>query len=465
MAVPRASSSSSSFWHSAIADLANHRTTETLPPETDIVIIGSGFSGASTAYYLLAGDGRRNPPSVCILEARQACSGATGRNGGHLKPDAYYSAMEYEERFGTEVAEDMTAFENQQVWDVKELVEKENIDCDFQLTRAIDVFTDKGFAESTIKKFKEMKARGFKFPKGLHLISDPKSAEHVSGVKGALAAFTFTAGSLWPYKLVSHLLRRSIECGVNLQTNTPVEEVLRNGADNNGRGWVVRTSRGDICAKNVIVASNAYTAALFPQFRDKIVPVKGVACRIAVPEGSGNRAPHLNNTYAIRYGPQHFDYLISRADGSIVVGGADRVATSELSHWYKNVDDSSLIPGTEDFFTGYMQRLFHGWEKSQARISHIWSGVMAFSSDSMPWVGEVPGQKGIFVTAGFGGHGMPRILGCSKALAELVLARGDKSKIQTRLPTPYYITTQRLESRENIVAAYAGKETLPTPKL
>lgn len=414
-------------------------------------MIGSGFSGASAAFFILADDSQKSKPSVVILEARQTCSGATGRNGGHLKPDAYYSAIKYEQMFGTALAEDMTTFENQQVWDVKELVEKEKIDCDFQLTRAIDVFTDKEFAESTMKKFNEMKSRGFKFPKGLHLISDPKSAEQISGVKGALAAFSFTAGSLWPYKVVTHLLRRCLGYGANLQTHTPVLEVV---ASTSGPRWIVKTARGHILAKKVIIASNAYTGAVFPEFRNKIVPVKGVACRIAVPEGPGSRAPHLNNTYAIRYSPHHFDYLISRADGSIVVGGADRIASSKLSNWYDNVDDSSLISGTKDFFTNYMQRLFHGWEGSQARITDIWSGVMGFSSDSMPWVGEVPGRKGIFVTAGFGGHGMPRILGCSRVLAELVLADGDKSKTRLHIPKPYYITEQRLESKVNLLMEY-----------
>jgi hypothetical protein len=67
-----------SAWQDPPDDIADARTTPDLPVVADVVIIGSGISGASIAYGLLqAGTGE----SVVMLEARQACSGATGRNG------------------------------------------------------------------------------------------------------------------------------------------------------------------------------------------------------------------------------------------------------------------------------------------------------------------------------------------------------------------------------------------------
>jgi hypothetical protein len=68
------------YWRTELHALDEHRTTEELPTECDIAIIGAGMTGVSTGYHIskLAGD---NPPSVVILEARQLCSGATGRNG------------------------------------------------------------------------------------------------------------------------------------------------------------------------------------------------------------------------------------------------------------------------------------------------------------------------------------------------------------------------------------------------
>ncbi|KIX95855.1 uncharacterized protein Z520_08563 [Fonsecaea multimorphosa CBS 102226] len=437
------------YWLSYDSNLSKHRTTEDLPEEADVVVIGSGYVGAACAYYILEKDDSERP-SVVILEARDVCSGATGRNGGHLKPDVYFNAALYERTYGPQVAEAVRMFETQQVMDVKKLVEKEQIDCDFELTRAIDVFVDPRVAEPTIAAYLDMKARGYRFPDDLHFIGDPKKAEQISGVKGALAAFTFTAGSIWPYKLVSHLLRRCLEWGANIQANTPVTAISKSpGSD--GR-WVLTTPRGEIRARKVILATNAYLSELLPEFSDNITPARGVACRIAVPE-HGKMAPHLNNTYSIRYGPQEYDYLISRTDGSIVVGGAKQVVLLNDSYWRNNIDDSQLIPGAEEYFTGYMQRMFHGWEDSQAKITDIWTGIMGYSSDLMPWVGEVPGKPGLFVNAGFTGHGMPRILGCSAALASLV--RGEaKDLSQTGLPTPYWITRDRWMSKRNIAREY-----------
>ena len=67
------------FWRTQLHELDSARTTPNLPTDADVVIIGAGYSGASTAYHMLHEN--PNPPSIVILEAREACSGATGRNG------------------------------------------------------------------------------------------------------------------------------------------------------------------------------------------------------------------------------------------------------------------------------------------------------------------------------------------------------------------------------------------------
>jgi hypothetical protein len=86
-----------SFWlqHTRNSHLLGHRTTDTLPDKTDVTIIGSGLSGAATAHFLLtAGPEDRRPRSVTLLEAREACDGATAQNGGHCRPDCYRGASD-----------------------------------------------------------------------------------------------------------------------------------------------------------------------------------------------------------------------------------------------------------------------------------------------------------------------------------------------------------------------------------
>ncbi len=79
-----------SYWQDpSDLDVADLRSTPDLPPTADTVIIGSGITGAAVAWNILKDrdpgprglDGVAANPSILMLEARQACSGATGRNG------------------------------------------------------------------------------------------------------------------------------------------------------------------------------------------------------------------------------------------------------------------------------------------------------------------------------------------------------------------------------------------------
>lgn len=71
------------FWRTELHPLDDHRSTPDLPEKVDIVVIGAGYAGSSVVYHILkqCKDKGTSPPSIAILEAREACSGATGRNG------------------------------------------------------------------------------------------------------------------------------------------------------------------------------------------------------------------------------------------------------------------------------------------------------------------------------------------------------------------------------------------------
>ncbi|GKU15816.1 unnamed protein product, partial [Fusarium langsethiae] len=95
---------------------------------------------------------------------------------------------------------------------------------------------------------------------------------------------------------------------LNLQTNTLVTNISAS-SDPTGE-WIVTTSRGSIRVQKVIIATNAYTAALLPEYRDKIIPYRAICSRIVAPT-----PPMLADSYALRFSPQDFDYLIPRPDG------------------------------------------------------------------------------------------------------------------------------------------------------
>lgn len=150
-----------SVWTASAHPLQNSRSTNDLPTHTDVLIIGAGFAGTSTAYHLLNPQNTQDSSlSVTILEARGACCGATGRNGGHLKPDTYFNVPLYAKLYGPEEAARIAKFESSQVLAVKTLVEEENIDCDFHLTRAVDVYLNEDHALATELAYKELRASG-----------------------------------------------------------------------------------------------------------------------------------------------------------------------------------------------------------------------------------------------------------------------------------------------------------------
>lgn len=170
-----------------------------------------------------------------------------------------------------------------------------------------------------------------------------------------------------------HLLELVVAKGVNLQTNTPVTKV--SDTPNEDGTWTVTTDRGSIKAKKVVLASNGYVAGVAPQYFDKIVPSRGICSRIVVTKGT---PPHLPNSYSIRHGPGLYDYLIPRPDGSIVVGGAREKFFHETKYWYNVTDDSTLIEPAANYFDGYMQRHFRGWENVETKVDKLWTGSEYF---------------------------------------------------------------------------------------
>ena len=276
---------------------------------------------------------------------------------------------DYIEKYGVEAAAEISNHEVAHIQAIKKLVEKEHIDCDFTLTRTFDVFLDEEFARKSKEAYDVMVTKGLTSIQDAHF-TPARYAERVSGVKGAKGCFSFTAAHLWPYKFVTHLLALAVAKGLNLQTHTPVTHVSST-ADDDGR-YVVATPRGTIAAKKVVFASNGFTAGILPEYSQKIVPCRGICSRVVTPDPK--KAPYLNNTYSVRTGPGMYDYLIPRVDGSIIVGGAKATMSRDKSVWYDNTNDNDLIEPAKEYFNGYMQRHFLGWEESGAHVDKLWTG-------------------------------------------------------------------------------------------
>ncbi|RTE70859.1 hypothetical protein BHE90_014744 [Fusarium euwallaceae] len=430
----------SSFWNSDPKNLDDYRSTLQLPSKADVVIIGSGLSGVATAYFLLKDN--PNPPSIVLLEARKICSGATGRNGGHVKPDTYSDIPKFTKLFGEEATAELAAFEASHVYAVKDLVEKEKLDCDFHITRALDVFLDSDHADEVQATFKNLSQNT-----AVNLtdvaFTGRGDAERVSGVKNAKCCISYTAAHLWPSKLVHQLLEKLIKNGLNIQAHTPVTSVSST-QDSSGL-WSVHTARGTIKTPKLVHATNAYTSQLLLEYARAITPVRGICSHLESPKGK--KTPHLVNTYGLRFDKLHNDYLIPRADGSIIVGGARQAFWHKKHRWFDNVRDDELVKEAVPYFDNYMQRHFRGWENSEMKTKKVWTGILGYSSDFMPHIGQVPERPGQFIMAGFTGYGMPKVLLSSKGIAAMV--RDGATFEETGLPSIFKTTKERNEAKSS----------------
>ncbi|KAK3192185.1 hypothetical protein K4F52_001815 [Lecanicillium sp. MT-2017a] len=437
--------STTSVWRSSLHPLDDHQSTPELPTDVDIAIIGAGFSGASTAYHILNICKKNGTPipKTAILEARQACSGATGRNGGHMKPDLYSRPSILIKSHGVEAAAEWAAFEAENLKAVKKIIEDEGIDCDFVLTRAVDaLMTDAAYrkTKAAVELLRKAEVPGID---DLYVATSVE-AERLSGVHGVKGCITYTTGQLYPYKLVMHMLSKAVEAGVNLQTHTPVTEVTP-AHDTNGY-LTITSSRGTVRTKNIVYATNGYTSSIVPEFTDKIVPVRGICSHI---KPGKTPVPPLPNSYIIRSSDLMYEYLIPKLDGSIVVGGARQTYYHDLDCWYNNVNDDALLEPAKTYFDGYMQRTFHGWEDSDAETAKVWTGVMGYSSDARPHVGAVPGRKHQFILGGFSGHGMPLIFLSAKGVASMVMKQ--QTFENTGVPSAFAASQARLDSAQNTI--------------
>ncbi len=310
-----------------------------------------------------------------------------------MKPDPYNAISRLAAEHGVEAASEVAMFEASHVTAIKDVVDREGIDCDYVVTKAMDVQLNAEHCEVMKRNYDHLVAAGCRptqeteyigkadaeqvriihYPhtvSSICCVTDMKQQKR-SGVKGAQGCFVYPAGHMWPYKFICHLLRRALASGhVNLQAHTPVVDVQKGGTGEST--WTVKTPRGSVAARKVVYATNGYTSSVLPQYRDAIVPVRGTCSRIVVPKRAD--VPRLTNTYTIRWSSWDYDYLVPRDDGSIVVGGARSSFVHRLGDWYDVTDDGQVLASAAKYFDGYMQRTFRGWEDSGAYTDRVWTG-------------------------------------------------------------------------------------------
>jgi glycine/D-amino acid oxidase-like deaminating enzyme len=153
-----------------------------------------------------------------------------------------------------------------------------------------------------------------------HRVWSEKETREELLIPEGLGAISYPAYKLSPYKFVCGVLEICLKKGLNLQTNTPVLEVSQvpsRGGEKEKR-WVVHTDRGLILAQKVILATNAYTPALYPPLSEFIIPTRGQVAAIR-PGANIAGNPALERTCGLNSAISG-DYMQSRSEGTSGAG-------------------------------------------------------------------------------------------------------------------------------------------------
>ncbi|KAK4179339.1 FAD dependent oxidoreductase-domain-containing protein [Triangularia setosa] len=422
--------------------LVGHRTTPDLPEEADIVIVGSGITGAFAARFLLQ-DYAPNKKLV-MLEAREACGGATGRNGGHCQPLVY----------GTNPA--VAAFELETFSFLEKLVKDENVDCDWiTLSGGVHAFLSTPLFQTAVNQVNSLSQTHPTLAAQLQVVhptAPPSQLAHLKVPHCRGAIVQKTAASLWPYKLISHVLCSLLtKQNFNLQTHTPVLCLAPSRSPSSPGKWQVSTPRGVIITSQILLATNGYTSHLLPSFSDLILPVRGQIAAIVPP----SPIQTLKYSYLFAADPeqgQHAprdDYLVQRpvlgpaaGGGEAIYGGGRRLASRLGLGEYR---DDEVEPAVARYLRENLSPPLNlGCEDGELPSRYEWTGVMGYSRDANAWVGEVPSHKGIWVCAGYTGHGMPSAALSARAVAAQMLGLPETGEGHAKLPDEFKITEERI---------------------
>ncbi len=418
------------YWLMGPQPLANFQSAPKLPEEADVVIVGAGLTGGSTAYHFVELM-KQHGLSVVVLDGGDPGNAASGRNGGNfeLLPENFFGKYEgiekerfdYLEHLHPEV--DPAILKVQANREARALLELtatnrrrfEEIVRHEKLEDAID-FAPHGWVRAAASAVEE---QGLKdevaFMQSLGLPAEVWSKERIKKELGVDAEFDgrFTPdGNYHPFKFVTALLQKAIAGGVQLFTRTKVDAI-----DSEAQGrHLVRTPRGTIRAKKVILATNAYTRELVPElagiqpWRSQIqvtahAPVK---FQQYFSTKQGDLYCHFRDDDRRYYDPE-----LARATGGrmthrapfIQGGGLDRPTetmnppVSRKTHGIMQVDRDFVLPEI----------------KGQPPVQ-MWSGLMDFTRDRKPVIGEV--RPGVIVGAGLNGYGGCYCVALGQVLSE-----------------------------------------------
>ncbi|HEX2240590.1 MAG TPA: FAD-binding oxidoreductase [Actinomycetota bacterium] len=378
--------------------------------EVDVAIVGAGYTGLWTAYYLL----KAAPDTkVAIVEKEIAGFGASGRNGGWCSALFAAGRKKISARYGRAAALAMQQEMFRTVDEVGRVCDQDGIDCDFHKGGTLTLVTSppqlarvrKGLEEEREWGLAESDYRWLQ----PHEVSERLRLPHCEG-----AVFTPHCARIHPAKLVRGLANTVEALGGSIYEQTEATAIRR--------GVVVAES-GTVAAPVVVRATEGYTPDL-PGLRRRLLPLYSLM--IATEPLSQDAWDEIgwDGCETIHDGRHLLIYAQRTADGRIAIGGR-----GAPYHFGSRVaDDYDRVARIHRALKETLAQLFPA--AGAARVTHAWGGPLGVPRDWFSSVG-FDSRTGLGWAGGYVGDGVATANLAGRTLTDLILERETSL---TRLP-------------------------------
>jgi glycine/D-amino acid oxidase-like deaminating enzyme len=380
-----------SYWLDTAKPAGDFRRRE-LPGRADVVVVGAGLTGLSTALHLA-----RDGASVALLEAHTVGWGASGRNGGMATPGLAIGFPTAVRRYGAGRAAAMFQAYNEAIDTVEEVVATEGIDCSFERTGRLTLACKPAHYGAFERATEQMRSLA---GQDVHLVPKSRLSEEIGSAYYHGAMVDPLGAAVHVGQLTAGLADAAAGHGASIHEQCRVLELVRRD------GYVhdVRTDMGTIRADQVVVATSGYTGSLTPWLRRRIVPI-GSFIVVTEPLGEDVVAGLLPNRRVASDSNHLLYYFRITPDNRLLFGGRARFAMSN--------QDSDLKSGR--ILQRGMAKVFP--QLADTRIDYCWGGLVDMTLDQMVHAGE---RDGVFYSVGYSGHGVQMATHMGKVLAQML---------------------------------------------
>ncbi len=401
-----------SYWLESCGDDLTPRAPMNGSVDADVAILGAGFTGLWTAYYLLKHD-----PSlkVVIVEKEIAGFGASGRNGGWCSGGFPVSHSELERRFGTQAADQVYAVMNDAVDEVARVTEAEGIDCDYEKGGALRLARGPHQLKQIQQSYEAMQRRG---GEGYKLLTKEETDARVK-IEGVLASiYNPNCATIHPGKLVRGLARTVERMGGVIYEQT---EAFR---WTSGPNPILYTNRGNVNAQSIILAGEAYLSQL-DQTARALIPLYSLIVMTEPLDDDQWEQIGWRGRECVSSTKYVVDYLSRTTDGRILFGG--RGAPYHYGSSIK--DEYDLHDETHAMLREAALEWFAPLRPEQ--LTYAWGGALGMPRDFMPTM-SYNSRTCIGRAGGYTGQGVSTTNVSGRVLADLIT--GKQSEL-TELPS------------------------------